>query len=245
MSEPIEWSRLDASGYRLSIMRSVRRVAWFLIVIGLFVVVCGLKTALYPLALVGGVYVLVGGWNLRHTSLNGVLLDAIALIVAGIFTSQSWRLVEGGELHMAKALFGGGMQILWGIRRIKLWAAVRDAYDDPPALRRLETIVAGLSKRSRRDEAVVEFTTGRIRRHRNRVGLYTEGAVGLLEGGVVRLEKRADIWIEARGTDVRAEIVKVSVRMSDYELTATMDARHLERFERWKLGMAATPSIAA
>jgi len=245
MSEPIEWSRLDASGFRVTVKRSVRRVAWFLVAIGMLVAVCGAKSSLVPLTLVGGLYLCVGGWNLRRTSVHGALLDAIALFGAGMFTCLSWKLIDGAETHMAKALFGGGMQILWGVRRIRLWAAARDASDDPAAIRALERVVAELSKRTSRDETVSEFTTGRFGQTRNRLGLYTEGVVGLLEGGAVRLEKRADIWIEARGTDVRAETIKVSVRMSDYEMTATMDAKHLERFERWKLGMAPAQSVAA
>jgi hypothetical protein len=246
MSEPIEWNRLDAAAYRLSMKRSVRRLAWLLSVVGVIVIACGIKAPLLPLVVIGAVFLIAGVWNLRRTSVTGLVVDGIAVTLAGVFSALAWQWVERGDTHMAKAMFGGLLQILWGIKRIRLWTTARNAYDDPPAIALLEAIVAELSKRKSRDETVVEFTTGRFPRwHRNRLGLYTEGVVGLLEGGVVRLDKRSDTWIEARGTDVRAETIKVSVRMSDLELTATMDAKHLERFERWKLAMTATRSIAA
>jgi hypothetical protein len=225
--------------------RPARNVAWFLTIVGAFVVVCGAMAPALPLVAIGVLYVGAGLWNLKRTSVDGLVVDALVMIVAGIFTGLAWRWVDSGDTHMAKALFGGLMQITWGIKRLKLWWTARDAFDDPPAIARLESIVHALSKRNRRDEAVAEFTTGRIRQHRNRLGLYSEGVVGLLEGGAVRLEKRSDIWIEARGTGVRERTVRISVRMSDHEMKGSMDARHLERFERWKLGMAAARSIAA
>lgn len=245
MFELVSWERLDEAGFPVTAKRSVRRVAWFLLIVGAFILACGVMAHALPLVGIGVLYVCVGAWNLRRTSVHGLLIDGMVLIVAGIFTALAWRWIDGGATHMVKALVGGSMQILWAVRRLRFWSAARHSAVDPAAMTRLEEIVKVVSKRSRRDDTVVEFTTGRIRKHRNRLGLFSEGVVGLLMEGAVRLEKRPDIWIEARGTGVRSESVKVSVRMSDLELLASMDAKHLERFERWKLGMAATQSVAA
>src|SRR5262245_49371763 len=97
MHEPVEWNRLDAAGYRVTVKRSVRRVAWFLLVIGIVILACGVMAPLYPLLVIGALYVCVGSWNLWRPSVHGLLLDAIALFAAGIFTALSWKLVEHGD----------------------------------------------------------------------------------------------------------------------------------------------------
>jgi hypothetical protein len=59
------------------------------------------------------------------------------------------------------------------------------------------------------------------------------------------LERRADIWIEARGTTSLGRSVKVWVQMSDLRLAGEMPVEHFERFERWKSGLAQPRPIAA
>lgn len=245
MYENVSWDRLDLAGFPVTAKRSVRRVAWFLLIVGAFVIACGVMARALPLVALGGLYVAAGSWNLARTSVHGLLIDALVLIAAGVFTALAWQWIDGGATHLVKALVGGFMQVAWAVRRLRFWKDARYSALDPVAIERLEAIVKAVSKRSSRDETVVEFTTGRIRKHRNRLGLFSEGVVGLLMEGAVRLEKRSDIWIEAVGTGVRSRDVKVSIRMSDLELTGSMDAKHLERFERWKLGMSATQSVAA
>ena len=94
------------------------------------------------------------------------------------------------------------------------------------------------------DPTVAEFRTGRFHL-RNRIGLYTDGAIALLEQQAVRLERRTDIWIEARGTTWHGRSMKVRIQMSDLTLMGEMPAAHFERFERWKLGMSPARPIAA
>ena len=112
-----------------------------------------------------------------------------------------------------------------------------------------QTLVAKLRELSKRegktDPTVAEFRTGRFHHHRNRLGLYADGAIALLEGEVVRLERRSDIWIEASGTTSLGRSIKVRLRIGDVELTGHMPSAHFERFERWKLGLSQPRAIAA
>jgi hypothetical protein len=169
------------------------------------------------------------------------------MILAGVFNGLAWVWIEdAGASSAGKWILGGLVQIVWGIRRLALYSTARLTPNDPEAIAGLESMVRELSKRdARTDPTVAEFRTGGIRRRRNRIGLYAEGAVALLEHQVVRLEKRTDIWIEASGTTAFARTTKVRIQMSDLQLAGEMSAEHFERFERWKLGVTQPRSIAA
>jgi hypothetical protein len=169
------------------------------------------------------------------------------MILTGAFNCLAWLWVEDARASsVGKWTFAGLVQIAWGIRRLATYRMARLAMDDPQAIARLESIVRELSKRdAKADSTVAEFWTGRIRRQRNRLGLYADGAIALLEHQAVRLESRADIWIEARGTTWLGRSIKVRIQIGDLQLTAEMPAAHFERFERWKCGLSRPHPIAA
>ena len=247
MHEHPDWNRLDAAAFRVSMKRSVRWHAWFLAVIGTIVVACGVAAPFAPLVAIGLVIACAGIWNLRRPSTTGLIVDGVATILTGAFQCLSGLWMEDArESSVVKWIIAGAFQIVWGIRRLALYRMARFAPNDPEAIARLEAIVQELSKRQAKDDpTVVEFWTGRFRGHRNRLGLYADGAVGLLEHRAVRLEKRADIWIETRGTSWLGRWIKVQVQMSDLQLIGRMPAAHFERFERWKLGVSQAPPVAA
>lgn len=242
-----DWNRLDAAAYRVSIMRSVRRMAWILAVAGIVVTACGLAAAFIPLIAIGLVFASTGAWNLFRTSVGGLAVDAVAMILSGIFLALAWRWMDAARASQAvNSIVAGVIQLVWGVRRLALYRTARHALRDTFAIAHLESIVRELSRRdARADETVAEFRTGRFRHHRNRLGLYVEGAVGLLEQTAVRLEKRSDIWIETRGSTALGRSIKVTVQMSDLQLPGVMSAEHFARFERWKLGLSQSRSIAA
>ena len=227
--------------------RSVRRLGWILAIVGAAVAAFGFAGALLPLAAIGVVLACAGAWNNYRPSMTGLLVDGVAMILTGAFNCLVWLWVhEARPTSVGKWIIAGVLQIAWGIRRLALYATARGTVNDPQAIARLESIVRELSKRKpKSDPTVAEFWTGGWRRRRNRLGLYVEGAVGLLEHQVVRLEKRTDIWIEARGTTWLGRSLKVRIQMSDLELMGEMPAAHFERFEHWKLGRSAPRSIAA
>jgi len=227
--------------------RSVRGLGWFLAVVGAFVVVFGFAGPLVPLVVIGLVLVCAGVWNIYRPSINGLIVDGVALILAGTFQCLAWLWVEDARASsVGKWTIAGLVQIVWGIRRLAIYPTARFAANDPQAIAHLESIVRELSKRkAKADPTVAEFWTGRIRRQRNRLGLYADGAIALLEQQVVRLERRGDIWIEARGTTWRGRSIKVEIQMGDLRLTGDMPAAHFERFERWKLGLSQPRPIAA
>ncbi len=247
MNDFSDWNRLDVAAFRVSIRRSVRRLAWFLAVVGAFVVVMGLAAGFVPLVVIGVVLACAGVWNLYRPSPTGLIVDGVAMILAGIFGCLAglWFEDARGPSH-GKWIFGGLLQIVWGIRRLAMYPTARIAPNDPQAIARLELIVKELSKRkTKADPTIAEFWTGRFHTHRNRLGLYAGGVVALLEHQAVRLERRADIWIEARGTTSLGKSIKVEIQMSDLRLTGQMPAEHFERFERWKLGQSQPRPIAA
>jgi hypothetical protein len=226
--------------------RSVRRQGAFLAVIGAVVTACGIAAPLAPLLAIGLVLLAAGLWNVVRPSVDGLLVDGAAVILTGLFQCLlGFWVPDARPGAQGKWLFTGLLQIVWGVRRIAGWNTARRAVNDPRAIERLEAIVRDLSKRDRGDAHVVEFQTGRVRRRRNRIGLYAEGAVGLLMGEAVRLERRADVWIETAGSTALGRTIKVKVRMSDLELPARMAVEHFERFERWKLGQTQAPPAAA
>jgi hypothetical protein len=242
-----EWNRLDAAGYRVSMRRSVRRYGWFLAIGGAVSAIAGFAAPSLALAAIGLVLAGAGAWNVWRPSVEGLVVDGAAVILTGLLQCVAWQWMENTPAaNPAKWIITGIIQIVWGVRRIALYPTARFAVNDSAAIARLEAIVRDLAKRKAKSEpSVVEFTTGRIRRHRNRLGLYADGVVGLLEHQVVRLEKRSDIWIEARGTTLLGRSVKVRVQMGDLQLIGSMPAEHLERFERWKQGAAPPLQMAA
>ena len=246
LNDSSDWSHLDTAAYRVSMKRSVRRQGAFLAVIGVVVTACGIAAPLVPLLTIGLVLLAAGLWNVSRPSVDGLLVDGAAVLLTGVFQCLlGFWLEDVRASAQGKWFFTGLLQIVWGIRRIAGWNTARQAVNDPGAIARLEAIIQDLSKRSASDPHVVEFETGRLRRRRNRLGLYAEGAVGLLMGEAVRLERRGDIWIEASGTTALGRTMKVKVRMSDLELDARMAVEHFERFERWKLGQIQAPPAAA
>ena len=247
MDDAHDWNRLDAAAYRVSMMRSVRRMAWFIAGAGVVVTACGLGARVVPMIAVGVVLASAGAWNLLRTSVSGLVVDGGALIVCGVFLATAWRWMEPERpSQAANSIVAGVLQIVWAVRRLALYRTARHAVRDPQAIARLESIVRDLSRRDvRTDETVVQFRTGRFRHHRNRLGLYAEGVVGILESTAIRLDKRSDVWIEASGTTAIGRAIKVKIQMSDLQLAAEMSVGHFQRFERWKLGQSQARSIAA
>ena len=240
------WNRLDAAAFRVSIKRSVRRVGIFLAVVGALVAAAGVAGHLMPWVVAGVVLAGAGVWNACRPAFNGLLIDGVATISTGIFVAllPVWMVIAR-ESEAVKSIVTGLIQFAWGIRRLIFYRTARYAPDDAPAIACLESLVKELSRRRAKDDpSVVEFRTGRVP-HRNRLGLYAEGVIGLLEQAAVRLETRADISIEARGTTMLGRSIKVAVLMSDLELTGMMTTEHFERFERWKLGLSPARSVAA
>jgi hypothetical protein len=226
--------------------RSVRWLAWFLAIIGLFVIGCGVAARFVPLITVGMVLATVGSWNLVNTSIHGMMLDGMAMILTGLLGGLVWLWIDHARSTSAgKWIFTGVVQLWWGVQRLATWNTARFTRNDREAIARLEALIRDLSKRkAKSDPSVVEFWTGRWRPHRNRVGLYAEGSIALLDHQAVRLEKRGDIWIETRGTFWLGRSVKVRVQMSDLELMGWMPTAQFERFERWKLGLSQARKVA-
>ena len=226
--------------------RSIRRLAWFEAVLGVVVLACGIAAPFVPLIAVGVALTGAGLWNLLRTSVHGLLVDGVTIILAGVFNCVAWLWMEHARAtSVGNWIVTGVLQIVWGVRRLALYPTARAAPNDSQAIARLESIVRELSKRNAKDDpTVVEFRTGRWPGRRDRIGLYDLGSVALLEHTAVRLEKRTDIWIEARGTTFGGAL-KVAIQMSDLHLTGRMSAAHLERFERWKLGLSLPRPVAA
>jgi hypothetical protein len=226
--------------------RSVRRFGWYGAVVGAIALACGLAAPFLPLAAIGLALACAGVWNLCRPSITGLIVDGGVMILTGIFNCLAWLWIEEARASSAgRWIFAGLVQIVWGIRRLAIYPTARFAANDPQAIARLESIVRDLSRRKAKDDpTIAEFRTGRYH-HRNRLGLYADGAIALLEHQAVRLEKRTDIWIEARGTTWHGRSIKVGIQMGDLGLTGEMPAAHFERFEHWKLGMSPARPIAA
>jgi len=242
-----EWNRLDAAAYRVSMSRSVRWLARYLAGIGVVVVVCGIAGRFAPLVVMGGVLTCAGLWNLRRPTTTGLIVDGVAVILTGAGQCLAALWIEDArESSVGKWVIAGTIQIVWGIRRLALYRTAHFAPNDREAIARLEAAIRELSKGDpRSDPTIVEFRTGRLRGRRNRLGLYAEGSIGLLEHQAVRLEKRGDIWIESAGTTSLGRTLKVKIQMSDLQLEGRMEPAHLERFERWKLGLSQARPLAA
>ena len=247
MHDLSDWNRLDAAAYRVSIRRSVRRYGWFVAVAGAIVAACGFAADLAPMAVTGLLLACAGAWNVCRPSITGLIVDGIAMVLAGAFNCLAWLWVESSRTtSVARWITAGVVQIVWGIRRLATYPTARLSANDAEAIARLEAIVHELSKRdAKSDPTVVEFWTGRFRPRRNRLGLTSEGAIALLEQQAVRLERRTDIWIEARGTTWHGRSIKVGIHMGDLHRTGEMPVAHFERFERWKLGQSQPSPIAA
>jgi hypothetical protein len=211
------------------------------------VVVLGFAGGFVPLVAIGAVFVCAGVWGIWRPSITGLIVGGAALILAGTFNCLAWLWIEGARTsNVGHWIFAGAVQIVWGIRRLAIYSTARVAANDPQAIARLESIIRKLSKgNAKTDPTIAEFRTGRFRSQRNRLGLYADGAIALLEHQAVRLEKRADIWIEARGTTGLGRSIKVGIQMGDLRLTGEMPAAHFERFEYWKSGQSQPRSIAA
>ncbi len=247
MHDPIAWSRLDAAAYRVSMMRSLRWFAWYGALVGAAVLACGLVAPFVPLVVTGSLLVGAVSWNLCRPAVAGIAVDGIAMILVGGVQCVAWLwLEEAGPAIVSMWVLAGAFQIVWGIRRLALYRKARFAPNDPTAIARLESMVKRLSARiAKSDPTVAEFRTDRIGNQRCRLGLYADGAIALLEHQAVRLETRAGISIEARGTTSLGRAIQVDVQMSDLRLTGEMPVVDFERFERWQVGMSQERSLAA
>ena len=247
MIPPDEWNRLDAIAYRLSVTRSVRRMGWILAGVGALVATIGLLAPVVQFAVIGVVLAIAGAWNAWRPSVSGMLVDGGALIGTGLLNLFAWNLVpDASATSMGKWAITGVLQIAWGVQRLALHRTARRAVVDPEAMARLDSMIREISKRRLRDDpGVVEFRTGRFNMQRARLGLLPEGVVAVFGHEAVRLERRPDITIDARGSTWLGRSIKVVLRMSDLELTGEMPTAHVERFEQWKLGVAPPRAIAA
>ena len=107
MHDLSDWDRLDAAGFYVSVLRSVRRVAWFSVGIGLFVASCGLAALPSPaLIIVGLLLAATGAWNLWRPSPTGMLVDGLAMIGVGLFNCLIWLLVPGQGDHAGPRALG-------------------------------------------------------------------------------------------------------------------------------------------
>jgi hypothetical protein len=240
---------MDAAAYRLSTLRSIRRLAWIEAGVGLVALTAGLLAPALPLAAIGSVILAAGLWNLLRPSVTGMLVDGVAVVLAGVFTALVWTWLDEPRTSSAigRWVIGGIGQIVWGVRRILGYRAVLVAADDPPAMARLAALVRELSRRDpQHDPSVVRLATrSGLRPERHRIGLFGEGAITLFASGPIRLERPRDIDVEPTGSGALGRSVKVRVRMSDLELTGEMPAEHFERFERWKQAGTRDYPIAA
>jgi hypothetical protein len=240
-----DWDRLDIAAYRVSIVRSVRVRARSVAIIGAVVFGCGLFASFPPFVAIGLVLVASGLGNLVRPSVTGVLVEGATTILTGLFTLSLPLWSAAVHASPERALVGAVPQIVWGARRLAVWWTARTVVNDPPAIARLEQVVRDLARRDlRTDPSVVELRTGRIRRVRNRLGMESEGVVALFDGSIVRLDRRADVWIESIGTTALGRASRVKVRMGALELEGEMSPSHVERFERWKLAPEARASAA-
>jgi hypothetical protein len=222
-------------------------MGWILAGVGTLLAAIGILGKVVPLAVIGVVLALAGAWNAWRPSVGGMLVDGGALIGTGLLNIFGWTLVpDASATSMGKWAITGVLQIGWGIQRLALHRTARRAPVDPEAMVRLDSMVRDISKRRvKEDASVVEFRTGRFNAQRARLGLLPEGVVAIFGHEAVRLERRADITIDARGSTWLGRSVKVVLRMSDLELTGEMPTAHIERFEQWKLGVAPPRAIAA
>ncbi len=247
MDDLSDWDRMDAAGFRVSMIRSVRWLASFTLAIGAGVLALGIGARHAPLMVIGAVLAAAGLWNAFRPAVSGLLVDGVAMLASGAFLIfQGLADAGSGPLSAGKGFVAGIPQILWAFRRLQLLPTALRQPNDPQAIAHLERLVREVSLRdAKRDASVVEFRTGRLGVHRNRIGLFDVGGVSLLEQQVVRLERRGDLWIEPRGTSVSGRTLKVEVRLGDYALRGTMRADHLERFEQWKVGRTASRTSQA
>lgn len=247
MSTSVDWDRLDVAAFRVSMKRSVSRIAWYATIVGPPVAFLGFKVGFVPLGAIGCVLACAGVWNLTRPSVTGLAVDGAARVLIGVITGLSWLWLEDkGSSSTGKWIVGGVFAVVWGIRRLSLYRTARRTVNDPDAIARLETLVRDVSRRNSRDDAsIAEFRTGRFHLQRNRLALYDVGVIALLEHQVVRLERRTDIWIESSGSASLGSSLKVRIQMGDLQLQGVMTAEHFERFERWKLGTAPARPIAA
>lgn len=244
----IDWDRMDAAAYRVSVLRSIRGLAWIELAVGAIALTAGVFAPSLPLAAIGSVLLAAALWNLLRPSVTGLLVDGVAVVLAGVFTALVWTWIDGPRTPTAigQWVIGGIGQVVWGVRRILGYRNVLTAVDDPAAMARLAAIARELSRRdAKSDPGVVEFRTRGFPSERHRIGLFTEGAITLFASGAIRLERARDLWVEPTGTTALARAVKVRVRMSDLELTGEIPAEHLERFERWKQVRTSAYPVAA
>ena len=247
MHDLSDWSRLDVAAYRLTVKRSVQRVGQIMAFAGAVVLVCGAFAKFAPMVVIGLVIFGAGAWNARFPSVSGLAVDGVAVILTGGFQLLLGQWTEPSRPgEETKWIITGLFQIVWGVKRLAWFWTARQSVRLPEEMARLEIIVNDVSKRhAKTDVSIAEFRTGRWKHERNRLWLSTEGVVGLMMHRAVRLEKRSDIHIEARGTTGPGGTLKVAVQMSDLALEAHMSKEHFERFERWKLGQAQVSQGAA
>jgi hypothetical protein len=197
-------------------------INFILLAISVLMLLEGLLNLLKPTAagiiIDGAVFAIIGCWN---------IFVAVISILAGFGAQVPWGVY-------------GVVLIGWGIYRFASFGRFARAFEkvpDPEALKNLGRMIARIkSLKSSEGSSLVNFRSKGFLKQQDWKGeLGTKAAIFIdLNGYDVLVANKDDVEIEATGKVLIGKTLKVSVRIAEHSMRATMSPESYERYEDWK-----------
>jgi hypothetical protein len=185
----------------------------------------------------------VGFWEVLFPMAEAVLFDGIITIIVGL-TNLLLTLanaVAGGVVSIHWGIFGG-LIIAWGVSRFISYRRLSDALrlkPDREAMKRLDSVVARIKNAKSKDSSdIIGFRVAQqfMKPQQDWKGqLGTDAAIFIdKRGHDIMVAHKDDVEIEVTGKVLIGKTLKVSVRVAEHSMQATISPESYERYEDWK-----------
>jgi hypothetical protein len=195
------------------------------------------------IALIAAALLIIGFWELLLPMAEAIIFDGIIAIVIGLLdlVITVANAAAGGNVRIQWGIFGGFI-IAWGVSRFISYRRLSEALrhkPEPGALDRLDAIVEKLKKLKSKDAPdVIGFRVPQrfMRPQQDWKGQLGSDAAIFIDkrGHDVMVAHKDDVEIEVTGKVLIGKTLKVSVRVAEHSMPATMSPDSFERYEDWK-----------
>jgi hypothetical protein len=194
-------------------------------------------------AIIAAAMLLVGFWEVLLPMAEAVIFDGIITIVVGLanLILTVANAAGGGFVSIHWAIFGG-LILAWGVSRFISYRRLADALrvkPDPEGMRRLDAVIQKIKNaRSKGAPNIIGFRVAQqfMKPQQDWKGqLGTDAAIFIdKRGHDIMVAHKDDVEIEVTGKVLVGKTLKVSVRVAEHSMQATISPESYERYEDWK-----------
>ena len=204
------------------------------------------------LAGVGAFLLVTGILMVASPSPGGIIADAIAIIMVGIFniiasTVESEGGVATSDWSLNPFMFVGVFQLIMGARRFGMYRRFSDLSKEKPAaevITRVSRMVASLGGASAKlDPSVIEFQEKASPASYTWKGKLLEGAAVFMKKGAaqdVLIEAKEDVSFATQDTPAKHGKLEAGFNIGEKLMVGTISPVNFGRFRMWKEGRRIT-----